>query len=268
MTPELFKFSGFLAGLALFLAIESMAPARAWRNARAKRLGFHLVVAAFNQLVLRFTVLFPLLAVADHVHRERWGFGAALGLPFWLEIPLSIVVLDFFDWIWHLSNHRVPFLWRFHKVHHVDTMNDVTTSLRFHPGELVISGFVKMSWLVIWGPSVWAFAIFELLVTLSAQFHHANFDFPDRVEKRLAWIVMTPRGHLAHHSATTRAIDMNFATILSVWDRIFRTRVEPTPEHLVEQGLPYGRDRELDPAYLLTLPARPDPAPGGDAIPT
>src|SRR5688500_3201411 len=138
-------------------------------------------------------------------------------------------------------------------------MNDVTTSLRFHPGELVISGVVKMTWLILWGPSVVAFAIFEILVTLSSQFHHSNFDFSDRVEKKLAPFIMTPRGHLAHHSARTHAIDMNFATIFSIWDRVFRTRIEPSAEHLVEQGLPYGREHELDPIYVLTLPVREEP---------
>lgn len=259
MSPQLLRFLVFACGLTLFYALESARPSRPWRTPRSKRLAFHLGVMGFNQILLRFTMAAPLVAVADHVHRERWGIAGWLGLPFALELPLSIVVLDLFDWVWHLANHRVPFLWRFHKAHHVDTMNDVTTSLRFHPGELLISGIVKMSWLVIWGPSLWAFAIFEALVTLTSQFHHSNIDFPDRVEKPLGLLVMTPRGHLAHHSARTHALDRNFSTIFSLWDRLFGTRVEPTPEHLGEQGLPFGRDRALDPAYLLTLPVREEP---------
>ncbi len=260
MSPSLFRFLVFAAGLALFLTVESAWSARPWRTARGKRLRFHLAVALVNQLVVRITVFAPLLAVADHVSRERWGAGAALALPWYLEIPLSIVVLDLFDYVWHLANHRVPFLWRFHKAHHVDTMNDVTTSLRFHPGELVLSGIAKMVWLIAWGPSVWAFAIFEALITTAAQFHHSNVDLPDHLETRVGRIVMTPRAHLAHHSARTKALDMNFSTIFSIWDRLFRTRIEPAPEHLAEQGLPFGRDRELDPLYLLALPTRDEPS--------
>lgn len=260
MSSGLFRFLVFTAGLTLFMTLEGRRPARRWKTPRTRRLGFHLGVAAFNQLVLRIMVAAPLVAVADHVYREEWGIAPWLGLPLFLEIPLSIVVLDLFDYFWHLGNHRVPFLWRFHKVHHVDPMNDVTTSLRFHPGELIISGLVKALWLIVWGPSIWAFALFEALVTLAAQFHHSNIDFSDHIESRLTKVVMTPRAHLAHHSARTNALDLNFSTIFSIWDRLFRTRVEPTPEHLVEQGLPYGRDRELDPVYLLTLPMREDPS--------
>jgi sterol desaturase/sphingolipid hydroxylase (fatty acid hydroxylase superfamily) len=136
-------------------------------------------------------------------------------------------MLDLFDYCWHRANHRLTPLWRMHKAHHADTAMDVTTALRFHPGELLYSGVVKALWVVLWGPTMVAWFLFEALISLCAQFHHSNIDFPDRVERVLSWFVVTPRYHAAHHAVDRHYGDANFSTILSVWDRLFGTYAAP-----------------------------------------
>lgn len=264
--PESLRLIVFLSGLSIFFLLEGIVQARPWHDSRARRLSLHVLMAALNSALLRLTVAGPLLYLSDYVSRHGWGLAPALGLSGLPEILLTVLVLDIGDYWWHRANHRVRFLWRFHQVHHVDTHVDVTTSLRFHPGELLISGLVKASWIVLWGPSALAFAIFEAMVTLSSQYHHSNIDFGDRVEKIVRIFNVTPRMHTSHHSAETHSLDANFSTIFSFWDRVFGTYVTPTPEHLRLQGLPYGRGRELELRQWISLPfrRRPEAAAGGE----
>ena len=250
------RLAVFVAGLALLVAVETIWPKRGWRDSRVRRVLFHGSVAVVNTVLVRLTVAGPLAFLAAWVHREGWGLAAWCGLRGFPEILASLVVLDLADYGWHRANHRVPLLWRFHAPHHTDTHLDVTTALRFHPGELLLSGVVKASWILLWGPSVWGFAIFEIGISLAAQYHHANFDLPDRIEPWLRCVHVTPRMHASHHSADTGSLDANFATILSVWDRIFGTYVEPTAAHLGAVGLAYGRGRDVDAGYLMTMPFR------------
>ena len=217
----------FLGGFLLFVAIESLFPKRSWDGLRLKRFTFHIGVAAFNTFLIRIFAYVPMLLWLVYVEEEGWGISRWLGLHGWTEIIVSIIVLDLFDYFWHRANHQVNFLWRFHKGHHADTHMDVSTALRFHPGELVISFIVKASWVVIWGPTVIAWFLFEVLVSLSAQFHHSNIDFPDKVEKYLSFFIVTPRYHAAHHAIDRAYGNANFSTILSIWDKLFFSYAKP-----------------------------------------
>jgi sterol desaturase/sphingolipid hydroxylase (fatty acid hydroxylase superfamily) len=254
--PDTWRLAVFLAGLAVLYAAETVWPRRAWHAPRLGRLALHGGVALANTVVMRLTVAGPLVLLASWVHREGWGLATWIGLRGLPEILASLVVLDLADYAWHRANHRLPFLWRFHAPHHGDTGLDVTTALRFHPGELLLSGIVKASWIFVWGPSAWGFAVFEIGISLAAQYHHANIDLPDRVEPWLRAIQVTPRMHASHHSAYTGSLDANFSTIFSVWDRIFGTYVRPAGEHLGEVGLPYGRSRDTDLVHFLARPFR------------
>ena len=224
-----------------------------------KRLALHTGVAAFNTILIRMFAYVPFLLLTVYAEEEGWGISRLLGLVGWLEIVISIIVLDLFDYWWHRANHRVRFLWRFHKAHHSDTYMDVTTALRFHPGELLISFLVKALWIVIWGPTVIAWFLFEAMVSLSAQFHHSNFDFPDRVERWLSKIIVTPRYHAAHHAVDREYGDANYSTIFSIWDNIFFTYSEPeingsTTSGADAIGLPEGRDLAFSPFQLVAEP--------------
>jgi sterol desaturase/sphingolipid hydroxylase (fatty acid hydroxylase superfamily) len=261
VAPQTVRLAAFLAGLAASGLAESIFPRRPWRAPRARRWAVHGGLASFNTVLVNLTVAAPLAGLAARVQAAGWGIAPLLGLSGIPEILATLVVLDLADYFWHRWNHEAPILWRFHGVHHVDTHVDATTSLRFHPGELLISAGMKAVWILAWGPSVWGFALFELMVSLASQYHHGNFDLPDAVEPAARLLHVTPRMHASHHSAVTRSLNANYATILSVWDRIFGTYIPPAPEHLRVQGLGWGRDRDLAPVYALALPFRRRPGP-------
>jgi len=250
----------FVGGVVLFAALETFFPARPWpAGARARRFGFHAAVAAANTVTVRVLAFVPFLLWAVWVEEEGLGLSRWLGLYGLTEIVVSVVVLDLLDYGWHRANHRVRFLWRFHKGHHADTAMDVSTSLRFHPGELLLSFIMKAGWLILWGPSVVAWFVFEVLVSLCAQFHHSNLDFPDRVERVLQWIIVTPRFHAAHHAVDQHFGNANFSTILSLWDRVFGTYAAPAPGGETTRGpdalgLPEARDTAFTAWAWVTEP--------------
>lgn len=251
------KLPIFLAGFALFFLLEGVVSARPWQDARGERLRMHAIVAVLNTVLLRVVLLAPFLFWSDYVFGQGWGLASVIGYSGIGGIVATIIVFDMFDYWWHRFNHRVGFFWRFHKVHHVDTHVDVTTALRFHPGELFISYFVKLAWIVIWGPSVAGFVAFEIAVSLASQFHHSNIDFPDRWERLLRWVIVTPRFHTSHHTVNRRTGDANFATIFIVWDRLFGTYREPDAEEMKTLGLADGRSDYLSFGAWLTEPLTP-----------
>lgn len=241
------RFVIFLGGLLFFALVESVFAARSWRDSRAKRIFFHSSIAAVNTVLVRAFVYVPFLMWVVYVEQQGWGISRWLGLNGWVEILVSLIVLDAFDYFWHRANHRVPLLWRFHKAHHADVEMDVTTALRFHPGELLLSSLAKALWVLIWGPTAIAWFIFEGLISLCAQFHHSNIDLPDKVERWLSRIIVTPRFHTSHHVVDRRYGDANFSTIFSFWDPLFRSYSQAPRSELVNDaiGLPEGRDASL-----------------------
>ena len=249
----------FLGGLLLFLGIETLAPKRPWRESRFKRLIFHGGIAALNTILIRLLIYVPLLVWIVYVEQQGWGISRWLGLKGWVELLATLVVIDLFDYFWHRANHRVIFLWRFHKAHHADTAMDVTTALRFHPGELMISALAKAIWIAIWGPTAIAWFLFEAMVSLCAQFHHSNVDFPDRVEGAISALIVTPRFHASHHAVHRQYGDANFSTIFSLWDRLLHTYERPEGSNAIFNteyglGLPEARDRVFSPRAWLSEP--------------
>ena len=237
----------FLGGLLFFALVESFFAARSWHGSRAKRVFFHSSVAVINTILIRLFVYVPFLMWVVYVEQQGWGISRWLGLDGWLEIVISLIVLDAFDYLWHRANHRIPLLWRFHKAHRADVEMDVTTALRFHPGELFLSSLAKAGWVLVWGPTAIAWFVFEGLISLCAQFHHSNIDFPDRVERWLSKFIVTPRFHTSHHVVDRRYGDANFSTIFSFWDPLFKSYSQVPSEQLVDDsiGLPEGRDASL-----------------------
>lgn len=249
----------YLGGLLLFIVLESVFPARNWRSSRAKRAAFHGAVAIVNTVLVRVFIYVPFLLWVVYVEQQGWGISRWLGLNGWLEILLSLVMLDAFDYFWHRANHRFSFLWRFHKAHHADTEMDVTTALRFHPGELVLSSIAKAGWVLVWGPTAIAWFVFEGLISLCAQFHHSNIDLPDPVERYLARIIVTPRFHTSHHVVERDYGDANFSTIFSFWDPLFGSynQVPRGPEGQLADdaiGLPEAREMALSFRAWFTEP--------------
>ena len=242
----------FVGGLSLFFILESIFPARRWVDSRIRRMIFHASVAAFNTVLVRVLIYVPFLLWIVHVEEQGWGISHWLGLGGWQEVVLSLIVIDMFDYFWHRANHEVPFLWRFHKAHHHDNEMDVTTALRFHPGELVLSALAKASWVLIWGPSAIAWFVFEGLISLCAQFHHSNIDLPDPVERVVSKVIVTPRFHTSHHVVDRAYGHANYSTIFSFWDPLFRTyhQAPKGPDGLdAPDGIGLPEARELTLSY-------------------
>lgn len=251
---ESFRLILFLAVFLLMWAVESLIPKRVWKTPRLKRLIFHASLSVFNTVLTRLLAAGFLLAWIHYVNRQGWGLANILGLRGAAEIAATLIACDFFDYWWHRFNHAWPFLWRFHRAHHADTHVDVTTALRFHPGELFLSYLAKAFWVAVWGPEIYSFILFEALITAYAQFHHANFDFSDAWEKIIRKVHMTPRLHAAHHTVTPRTRNANYSTIFLMWDKLFGTFKEGDFREMEKLGLPEGREEYLSFKETMLFP--------------
>jgi len=248
-------FSAVFTAMALW---ELFAPRRALRLPKRARWTANLGLVALDTVVLR--TLFPAAAVgAAAMAAERgWGLLALLGLPGWAAVPLSVVALDLAVYLQHLVFHAAPTLWRLHLVHHADLDFDLTTGLRFHPVEIVVSMLLKISVVVALGPPVLGVLLFELLLNGSAMFNHGNVRMPAALDRVLRAVLVTPDMHRVHHSVLRHETNSNFGFCLSWWDRLLGTyRAQPEVGH---EGMTIGTEafqeaRHQSLAWLLRLPA-------------
>ena len=246
----LLAFKGVAVGawLALVFTAERLAPAvpfpypRAGAGSRlARNLAFLLISA-----MVSLAIVVPVSRAAAGLElgfRPGWASGAR-GLAF------DLLLLDFLIYWWHRANHRVPFLWRFHEVHHLDRFLDTTSAVRFHFGEVILSALARAGVIVLFAMPLTSIFTFEALVLAAAGFHHSNLKLPPRLERALSWVVVTPSIHWVHHHRIHRDTNSNYATILSLWDRVFgsRSATRRTPE--MEIGVE-GREEQDLPRLLL-----------------
>jgi sterol desaturase/sphingolipid hydroxylase (fatty acid hydroxylase superfamily) len=221
MTPALLRGTSYAGVLAAMLAVERVWPFAPGEQRKARRISFHVGLSVANTAILGCTVgplTYAAVAAATQI-----GLAGHLGLGGIPEIAATVVAFDLWDYWMHLANHKIGFLWRFHRAHHSDMEIDVTTASRFHIGELIISGGAKVLMILLWGPSVWGLVAFEALLTTASQFHHANLNIPLGAQTAVEKVVVSPRMHRCHHSLHTSCFNHNFSTILSVWDRVFRS---------------------------------------------
>ncbi|MEM7320774.1 MAG: sterol desaturase family protein, partial [Pseudomonadota bacterium] len=169
---------------------------------------------------------------------------------------VAILCLDFAIWLQHLVTHKVPVLWRLHRVHHADRDMDVTTAVRFHPVEIALSMGLKIGLVYGLGPSALAVLLFEILLNGTAMFSHANLAVPQWLDRVLRWVIVTPDMHRVHHSVKRSEHDSNYGFALSVWDRIFHTyQAQPAKGHDdMTVGLNWQDDRPSRLGWSLALP--------------
>ena len=235
----------FFSGLFLLLALgELWKPRRARVTARKERWFNNLVIMAMNTLLVRF--LFPLVPVGMALlARERgWGLFNQLELPYLLQVAGTVLLLDFVVYLQHVLFHAVPTLWRFHLMHHVDLDLDVTSGLRFHPVEIVLSMVVKLFAVALIGPPGLAVIIFEVLLNGAVMFNHSNIFIPLTVDRFLRLFIVTPDMHRVHHSVVLKETDSNYGFALPWWDWLLGTyRAQPAKGH---GGMTIGNSRFLD----------------------
>lgn len=151
------------------------------------------------------------------------GFGVLhrAGVPPWLHACAAVLLLDIWTYWWHRGNHRIPLLWRFHRMHHSDPQMDVTTARRFHPGEIALSAALRVPIILLLGIHLWELVLYELLLAVVVDFHHANIGLREPIDRLLRTILATPAMHKVHHSRVRAETDSNYTSLLSVWDRVF-----------------------------------------------
>ena len=247
-----FRLGFFAAVFAVMCLWEMAAPRRPLSVGKGLRWVHNIGLFVFNSLLLR--LLFPAAAVglALAVNELGWGLFNRIALPFWLEVAGAVLLLDLAIYLQHRLMHRVPMLWRLHRVHHADLDIDLTTGSRFHTLEILFSMLVK--WLVIaaLGPALLAVLIFEILLNSMAVFNHANVRLPPALDRWLRRLLITPDVHRVHHSVIQHETDSNFGFNLSVWDRLFGTYVaQPQAGH---RGMTIGLNEFRDPMQVERLP--------------
>ena len=241
--------------LLLLLALETWRPLRARVEARLPRFTRNLVFAIIGGAIVRALVVTTVLAMAALSHEHGFGLLAVLPLPVEAALPLGLLLLDASMYGWHRLNHAVAFLWRFHQVHHVDRDLDTSTALRFHPGELLLSVPFRALQALLLAP--WpALALgHELATQVATAFHHANLRLPERLERGLNLVLVTPRMHQIHHSIVQHETNSNWSVIFSFWDRLARSYRAGSAEQPLVIGVPaYSAPADVALGKLLAMP--------------
>ena len=238
-------FAGVFAVMALW---ELLAPRRPQAVGRGVRWPGNLGIVVLDALLVR--LLFPTTAVglALVAEGQGWGLLNMLSWPTWIAVVLSVLVLDFAIYLQHVLFHAVPALWRLHRMHHADLEFDVSTGLRFHPIEILLSMLIKFVVIAALGVPALAVLIFEVLLNATSMFNHSNIRLTGTIDRLLRWIVVTPDMHRVHHSILVRETNSNFGFNLPWWDRLFGTYcAQPAAGH---EGMTIGIDQFRDPREL------------------
>jgi sterol desaturase/sphingolipid hydroxylase (fatty acid hydroxylase superfamily) len=242
------RLGAFLAVLALMLAWEMLAPRRSLAVGRGARWPSNLGVAALNTVLLRTVAPVAPVGLALLGQDNGWGLLNQVRLPEWAAFIVAIIVLDLAIYLQHVLFHAVPVLWRLHRMHHADLEFDVTTGLRFHPIEILLSTLIKLAVVIALGAPAVAVIAFEVLLNAAALFNHGNVRMPTALDRILRWFVVTPDMHRVHHSVAPNETNSNFGFNLPWWDRLLGTyRAAPAAGH---EGMTIGLDAFRDPAEL------------------
>lgn len=251
----LIRLAVFWGGLVLFLLLELARPYRRPTVSKFKRWAINLGLTAFNSVILALVFGAAILATSQHVTAHKLGALNQIDLPYWLELALAVAFLDFMLYIWHLLNHEVPLLWRFHRVHHTDLNMDVSTATRFHIGELCLSAPIKIGLIYLIGADPLMVVVFEAGLVLAAQFHHSSLRAPWALEKVLWLLFVPPSMHRIHHSVKIRERNTNYGTIFSLWDRVMGTMLAGVDQTGIRIGVGgHFEENKLGLGRLLVMP--------------
>jgi sterol desaturase/sphingolipid hydroxylase (fatty acid hydroxylase superfamily) len=239
-----------LGSVAVFFVLGRMFPVA--RLTGFRRVLKNVSLAAFNAILSPLVVV-PVSAFAAHYAvqwRPDWWTG-------WFGLAIDLLLLDLWIYWWHRANHVVPFLWRFHEVHHLDETLDASSALRFHFGEVFLSSLVRAMVIFALAMPLSSVVVFETIIAMATIFHHSNMRLPQLLERILSFLIVTPSIHWVHHHAKRADTDSNYATFLSLWDHVFASR--SLTVRSVE--MPVGVEGKLD-DDLIGLIVRPFPRIG------
>lgn len=228
-----FRAGAFLLVLSAMMTWELVAKRRPQMLPRSKRWPGNLLLVVIDTAIVR--LVFPVAAVGAAVYAQelQWGVFNIVMLPGWVVFILSMLVLDAATYFQHRIFHRLPWLWRIHRVHHADQEFDVTTALRFHPLEILLSMTIKIAVIMMLGAPPIAVIVFEILLNATAMFNHGNVQLSAKADRYLRLFLVTPDMHRVHHSVIPQETNSNFGFNLPWWDRLFGTyRSQPERGHL------------------------------------
>ena len=217
------------AGLLLLILLlwEGVRPFFAFFRARAKERALHgmlnLLLWGCNAVLIAFLLASLWQATASWSAANGFGLLRMVNMPVWASTCVAVLVFDFWTYWWHRMSHRIRFLWRFHRVHHSDPNMDVTTAVRFHFGEIIMSSLLRVPILLILGAAAWQLALYEVIMFPVVLLHHANVALPEPMDRLLRIFVASPFMHKVHHSRLRVETDSNYTSFLSVWDRLFQS---------------------------------------------
>ena len=259
MSDTILRLTFFLSILFILIIAEIFLPKKNRIHKRKDRWITNGLITLINTASVNIVhIAIPLIAIvaAIDVSNGKMGLFNIINFPIWIEIILTVIILDFIIWGQHLLSHKIPFVWRFHRMHHTDRDLDVTTAVRFHPFEIIFSMFIKITSIYILGASAIAVIIFEIMLNGMAMFNHANLRIPFRIENILRKFIVTPDLHRIHHSIYIDEHNKNFGFSLSIWDKIFKCYLDqPRDGHKdMKLGLKWQNDKPTKLGWSLWIP--------------
>ena len=248
---QFFRGLAVVIAIATALALQRLSPHARYRGSVRTNLGLWGV----NLLIVGAVCGACACAAARFAEQGGLGLFNTIQAPLWARVVATVVALDFVSYCWHRANHVIPALWRFHAVHHSDTSFTVSTALRFHPGELLLSLPLRLAAVVAIGASPATVVAFEAVFALSNYLEHGDIDLPVWLERRLGRVFVTPALHRFHHARKPTEREHNYGTIFVAWDRLLGTHRASDSSVQVELGL-RGLDDSVDLLRALRLPVR------------
>ena len=255
------RFAAFASVFVALAAWELIAPRREQQIPRSVRWPSNIGVVLLDTVLMRVIVPTTVVALALVCEARGWGLLQIMALPAWATIGLGFIAMDGAIYLQHVMFHAIPALWRFHRMHHADQEIDVTTGVRFHPIEILMSLGIKFGVVAALGAPAVSVVIFEVLLNATSMFNHSNVRMPVWLDRWLRWIVVTPDMHRVHHSIVVRETNSNFGFNLPWWDRLFGTyRDQPDAGH---KAMTIGIEQFREPTEqrldrMLTQPFRDD----------
>ena len=246
---DIAKYIVSISALLIVLALETRSPLFTGRTKRWLHVGRNFSIVIINNVVLFALFSSVTATVFLYSNRYQWGLSYHLQIPQGLRVLLLITLFDIWMYVWHRLNHVIPFLWRFHRMHHSDPEMDVSTALRFHTGEIMISSALRLGIILLSGMSPADLLLYGTIMLPIIFLHHSNYYLPARWDKLLRTVIVTPWMHWVHHSHLFHEGNSNYGTIFSWWDRLAKTfllREDPAT-------IQYGLDTFSDP-YWQTVP--------------
>lgn len=232
-------------GLVFFWVLEGIVPLFRFRYHKIRHAGLNLFFT-LTTIVINFAFAALIIGVSHYSAQHKAGVLWLFPMPLWLFGLMGLLLLDLIGaWLIHWLQHQVKWMWKFHLIHHSDTWVDATTANRHHPGESVFRAIFTLLAVAITGAPVWLVFLYQSLSVLLSQFNHANISLPKRLDKAIAWVIVSPNMHKVHHHAEQPLTDTNYGNIFSFWDRLFGTYISVSDIKSLHYGIDtYPKEEE------------------------